>query len=88
VFSPRAATYRHDVAGPRAEARLKIFEMHDDYFAAHRRAAAFQWMKAGMYARQAGNHPLARRALAKAARLSPTPRTLGRVYRALTGPAG
>jgi glycosyltransferase involved in cell wall biosynthesis len=88
VYGHRSETYERSIARPRAEARLEIFRMHDAYFAAHRGAAAFQWLKAGLYARQAGDDALARRALARSARLRPSPKALGHLYRAVTSPVG
>jgi hypothetical protein len=88
VFGHRSPTYERSVAGPRAEMRLEIFRMHEAYFAAHRDAAAFQWLKAGLYARQAGDDALARRALGRSARLRPGVKALGHLYRAVTSPVG
>lgn len=72
----RSSAYFRSVAGPRADARLRVLELHDDFFATHGRAAAFQWRKLGFHARSAGDHQVARRAFARSVRRRPSLRTM------------
>jgi glycosyltransferase involved in cell wall biosynthesis len=79
----RPESYSRTVAAPRVDARLKIFEWHDDFFSRHDRAAAFQWRKLGFHARTSGNNLLARRAFAHSLRRRPSLRTCWHLLRAL-----
>lgn len=59
-------------AAQRLRARVRLLEEHGDYFAARPRAAAFQWLRAGVLARQQGDDALARRALSASLRARPS----------------
>lgn len=65
----------------RLEARLAIIEMHADYFARNRRAAADQWIRVGHYATQSGDLGVARRALGRALLARPNRRVFVRFLR-------
>lgn len=56
----------------RLRGRVQLLEQHADYFGARPRAAAFQWLRNGVLARQLGEDPLARRALAASLRARPS----------------
>jgi len=59
-----------------------ILELHADYFAAHRRALAFQWLQVGLLALQAGESTTARTALRRSLLARPRIRTLWHLLRA------
>jgi glycosyltransferase involved in cell wall biosynthesis len=52
--------------------RVQLLEQHADYFGAHPRAAAFQWLRNGVLARRLGEDALARRSLAASLRARPS----------------
>jgi glycosyltransferase involved in cell wall biosynthesis len=52
--------------------RVRLLEMHADYFDARPRAAAFQWLRNGVLARRIGEDALARRALGASLRAQPS----------------
>lgn len=54
---------------------------HAEYFAAHPRAAAFRWKRCGLLALDAGDRSLARRALWRSLRATPSPRTAWHLVR-------
>jgi glycosyltransferase involved in cell wall biosynthesis len=56
----------------RLRGRVQLLEQHADYFGARPRAAAFQWLRNGVLARQLGEDALARRALAASLRARPS----------------
>jgi hypothetical protein len=67
-----------------------VLELHRDYFATHRVAAAFRWERLGVAATGVGDHRLARAAFARSFRLHPDPSGLWHLARsagrALTAP--
>jgi glycosyltransferase involved in cell wall biosynthesis len=82
---------RHD--GPRptvgAETRLQsnlmLLDRHAEYFASHRRAAAFRWVRIAWLHRRLHDTAAARRAAITAVRSDPTPRTMARACRVVVG---
>jgi glycosyltransferase involved in cell wall biosynthesis len=56
----------------RLRGRVNLLEQHADYFDARPRAAAFQWLRNGVLARQLGEDALARRALVASLRARPS----------------
>ena len=56
----------------RLRGRVALLERHADYFDARPRAAAFQWLRNGVLARQLGDDALARRALGASLRAQPS----------------
>lgn len=63
----------------RLRARLHILERHGAYFDLHRRAAAYQWLRAGGLAGSIGDHRTATRCFAQAVRCRPTRVALARL---------
>lgn len=61
-----------NAAHTRLRGRVQLLEQHADYFDARPRAAAFQWLRNGVLARQIGEDALARRALVASLRAKPS----------------
>ncbi len=71
-----------DRTSARLAARLRLLSAHPDYFAEHRRAAAYQWTRAGGLAEASGRPGTAVAAFARALRARPSAAGLGHVGRA------
>ncbi|MGQ0670209.1 MAG: glycosyltransferase family 2 protein [Actinomycetota bacterium] len=67
----------------RVRGSLLLLETHSEYFARHRRAAAFRWKRIGLMARSLGDHALARRAFRRALALRPELATAWHLLRSL-----
>ena len=65
---------------------LMLLDKHADYFAAHPRAAARQWKRAGVLAEKVSDFPEARKAFARSLRISPQRETLWHLARTLFRP--
>lgn len=61
----------------RLQARVQILDQHHHYFELHRRAAAYQWRRAGGLARAIDDYPLALRCFRQAFFAQPSIRPLG-----------
>jgi glycosyltransferase involved in cell wall biosynthesis len=68
----------------RLNERIRLLDVHADYFAQHPKALAFQWKRIGLIALRAGDRRYARRAFARSFRLRPAPRTAWHGLRSLT----
>jgi glycosyltransferase involved in cell wall biosynthesis len=73
---------RNDAAA-KVRSTLLLLKKHSEYFAAHPRAAAIRWRRAGVIALRLGDYSQARRAMAKSFRLRPRLKTLSYLLRAL-----
>ena len=78
-----SGTRYRKTADDRVEARTRILGWHDDYFAAHPVARAFQWKRIGLYAVSAGRYGTARRAFAHSLRARVQPSTAWHLFRSL-----
>jgi glycosyltransferase involved in cell wall biosynthesis len=78
--------HRNDLAA-RLEENVAFVVARDDWFARHRRAAAYRWKRVGLMARAMGDRRRARQAFARALRLSPRPSTLRHLVRSVVGPS-
>lgn len=67
----------------RLRCRLLLLDLHADYFARRRGAAAYQWKRAGGLALATGDRRTARRAFARSLLARPGPRTAAHLARAL-----
>ena len=74
-------------ADVRVRARLTLLERYAPYFRTHRTADAFQWMRLGLLAEQAGDRPTARRAFARSLARRPRPNVAWHLARSLGGAA-
>ncbi|MCA1727200.1 MAG: glycosyltransferase family 2 protein [Actinobacteria bacterium] len=72
----------------RVEARQRLLEMYAEYFRDHPHAEAFQQLRLGLTALDAGDLELARRAFARSFRLKRDPKTLWHLARAARLPRG
>ncbi len=73
---------QRDRVAARLAARLRLLELHQDYFAEHRRAAAYHWLRAGGLAESRRQYGLALRCYVAALRARPDFRPLGHAARA------
>jgi glycosyltransferase involved in cell wall biosynthesis len=78
----RHAGVRHrKTAVDRVEARTRILEWHEGYFADHPAARSFQWKRIGLYAVSAGSYRTARQAFARSLRARAQPSTAWHLVR-------
>lgn len=70
-----------DTVRVRIRCSLCLLRLHQEYFARHRKAAAFRWKRIAILRAQGGNRSEARSALWKSFRLNPSIRTLSRFAR-------
>lgn len=76
VYRRHEGTRNRNGTRARIDASLRLLEEHRDYFASHRRAAAFRWMRIGMMAKEIGDHGLARQAMWRSWRAHPSVRPI------------
>lgn len=69
--------------GPRARVEFsqRLLEDRADYFASHRRAAAFRWKRIGLMSEQLGDLSLARRSFYRSLSRYPTPSAMKHLAR-------
>jgi hypothetical protein len=65
----------------RVEARLRILNMYEQYFASHPRALAFAWKRIGLTAAKVGDHRMARSSYRRSLAIRPEPRTMWHLLR-------
>jgi glycosyltransferase involved in cell wall biosynthesis len=75
--------FRHEI---RIRTNLLIFQAHQDYFAAHPRAAAHRWRVHAKFADRMGDRRLAREALRRSLSLRARPSTLWQLVRSYARP--
>ena len=63
--------------------RIRLMQIHADYFAEHGRARAFSWKRIGLLARRLGDYRLARKAFLRSLRSRPDPKTMWHLARSL-----
>ena len=83
LFRIHAGARSGNGAAVRARSRQRVLALHAEYFRAHPSAEAFQWMRVGLLAEQAGDRSTARRAFARSLRRRPSPNVAWHLGRTL-----
>jgi glycosyltransferase involved in cell wall biosynthesis len=81
LIRDHSGTRQRDRTAERLEARLRLLEVHEQYFRRYPRAAAYQWLRASGLASDVGEWRQAARAAGRSVRAVPSPRPLVHLLR-------